>query len=120
MKYADYRRKLAHDPAYQEAEREIHLQLELADILLRARLAKGWTQTELARRVGSKQANISRLESGLGNPTLEFISRVAEMLGVEITLTSRPLSVQADQNLPVRYPVNAFPSTVVREGKGGD
>jgi transcriptional regulator with XRE-family HTH domain len=51
--------------------------------VLRARLEKGWTQTELARRVGTKQANISRIEAGLANPTLELVQKVCKALEIQ-------------------------------------
>jgi transcriptional regulator with XRE-family HTH domain len=39
------------------------------------------TQEQLAELVGTKQSNISRLESGEYNPTIEFLSKVAQAMG---------------------------------------
>jgi len=47
------------------------------------------TQIELARRLGTKQSNISRLESQQYNPSLEFLNRVAASLGKELHIELR-------------------------------
>ncbi len=49
--------------------------------LKEARRAEGMTQEYLAELVGTKKSNISRLESGRYNPSLDFLVRVAEGLG---------------------------------------
>ena len=48
------------------------------------RLKKGWSQEDLASRVGNNYQNISRLERGLITPTLFWCYRLAEAF--EITL----------------------------------
>jgi len=42
------------------------------------------TQKELADRTGLKQSNISRLETGKSNPSLDFLSKIAAGLGREL------------------------------------
>ncbi|MDR7856639.1 helix-turn-helix transcriptional regulator [Tissierella sp.] len=39
---------------------------------------------ELALRVGTQKSNISRLESGSYNPSLDFLVKVAKSLGKKI------------------------------------
>jgi len=46
------------------------------------RLAKGWTQQELARAVGMSQAQIARLEKYQGDPCLSSIRRLANVFNV--------------------------------------
>ena len=48
--------------------------------LIEKRLQKGMTQTDLAKKIGTKQSAISRLESGTYNPTLDFLKKVADAL----------------------------------------
>lgn len=48
--------------------------------LIRARIEKGLTQEELAKKIGTKQSVISRLESGKANPSLAFLKRLAGAL----------------------------------------
>jgi transcriptional regulator with XRE-family HTH domain len=47
------------------------------------RQRRGLNQTQLAEMVGANQATISKIERGVGNPTLDVIERIAEALKVE-------------------------------------
>jgi transcriptional regulator with XRE-family HTH domain len=71
------------NPEYVAAEAELKPVLEIANVILRLRLAKGWSQSELARRAGAAQATISKLENGLVGPTLSLLHRVARALETE-------------------------------------
>ncbi len=48
------------------------------------RLEKGWTQGELAEKVGSSQSAIHRIEKGGQNVSLEMIKKLSEALGNQI------------------------------------
>ena len=48
------------------------------------RSEKGFTQEELADRVGVFRTYMSRIETGVGNPTLDMIHALADSLGVQI------------------------------------
>ena len=84
MKFRDYLNNLRNDPEYAAAEEELRPILDIANDVLRLRLEKGWSQAELAERMGTKQANISRLENGLANPSVEFLQKLAEALGTKL------------------------------------
>jgi transcriptional regulator with XRE-family HTH domain len=86
VKIDELRSKLRQDPEYVAAEQELEPFLQLADEVLRLRLERGWSQSELARRAGTGQTNISRIECGLANPTLATISNIAEAFGVDLTI----------------------------------
>ncbi|MFH0984502.1 MAG: helix-turn-helix transcriptional regulator [Candidatus Omnitrophota bacterium] len=62
------------------------LQRKIGEELAKARLAAGMTQQELARHAKTRQANISRLERGIQNPSVEFLERVAKSLGRKIRI----------------------------------
>ncbi len=55
--------------------------------LVAARLEQGISQAELARRIGTQRSNLSRLESGMQNPTLDMLLKIASALGKDITLS---------------------------------
>lgn len=57
---------------------------EVAQQLREVRKSQGMTQKSLADRVGTKKSNISRLESGRYNPSLDFLVKVAGGLGKQI------------------------------------
>ena len=47
------------------------------------------TQKQLAEKVGTKQSSIARLESGNYNPSLQFLQKVANALGKQLTFGLR-------------------------------
>lgn len=55
--------------------------------IIEARSEKNMTQEELAKMAGTQKSNISRLESGTYNPSLDFLIRIARCLGKEIKIT---------------------------------
>ena len=57
---------------------------EVAQQLREVRKSQGMTQELLADRVGTKKSNISRLENGRYNPSLDFLVKVAGGLGKQI------------------------------------
>lgn len=59
---------------------------DVVDQLRSVRKAQGMTQESLAERVGTKKSNISRLESGRYNPSLDFLVKVADGLGKQIQI----------------------------------
>lgn len=61
--------------------------LEAARLLREVRKEAGITQEELAKRIGTKKSNISRLESGRYNPSLDFLVKVAGGLGKQIQVS---------------------------------
>jgi predicted transcriptional regulator len=60
--------------------------LETAHQIARLRLARGLTQAELAALVGTRQPSIARLEKGETLPSLAFLRRVADALGVRLVV----------------------------------
>lgn len=58
--------------------------------LVEQRISKGITQEMLARKIGTKQSAIARLESGQANPTIGFLKKVADALDVELEIGLRP------------------------------
>lgn len=66
----------------------IRLQPEFAVIraMIEARIKRGFTQERLAKKVGTKQSVISRLETGRGNPTIEFLQKLASALNTHLEI----------------------------------
>jgi ribosome-binding protein aMBF1 (putative translation factor) len=70
------------DPEWRRAYEEADATREAARAVARARREAGLSQTALARKVGTGQAVISRIESGAMSPTLDMVSRLARGLGM--------------------------------------
>lgn len=67
------------------------------------RLAKGLSQTEVARRIKSYQQNVARVERGDGNLTLDVILRFANALEVDpVEFFRAKKSAPAQPNRPRR------------------
>jgi ribosome-binding protein aMBF1 (putative translation factor) len=49
--------------------------------MIDARLAKKMSQSQLAAKIGTKQAVISRFEGGSSNPSFDFLSKMAAAVG---------------------------------------
>lgn len=59
--------------------------IRFGERLKEIRLSKGLTQLNLAENIGSSEPTISRAEKGKHNPTLLWILRVSNSLGIEPT-----------------------------------
>ncbi|TSC90197.1 MAG: XRE family transcriptional regulator [Microgenomates group bacterium Gr01-1014_5] len=57
--------------------------------LIGARAKKGLTQEQLAKRIGTKQSAIARLESGNANPSIAFLEKFASATGSKLTVQIR-------------------------------
>ena len=60
----------------------------VASDLIGCRLALHMTQQQLAAASGIRQSEISRIESGHGNPTLKTMSALARALGAELHIAA--------------------------------
>ncbi len=52
-----------------------------------ARKARNISQIELSKKTGIIQADISRLETGKANPTLDILKRIAQALKMNLNIT---------------------------------
>jgi ribosome-binding protein aMBF1 (putative translation factor) len=79
-----------HEAAETAGEAELRLRFEAAIALglqyRDARVARGLTQRQLAELTGVRQADISRIERGAGNPTEATLQRLAAALHCQLAL----------------------------------
>ena len=78
--------KLLQDEQFKEEYERLRPRYELISLIIKTRLEQNLTQEELAKRIGTKKSNISRLESGNYNPSLDFIIKIAEAFGKKVRL----------------------------------
>ncbi|MCD7752743.1 MAG: helix-turn-helix domain-containing protein [Lachnospiraceae bacterium] len=55
------------------------------------RIAKAFTQEQVADRIGVSRQRYARIENGVGSITLDILSKVAEVLGVTVGDITRVL-----------------------------
>ena len=70
--------------------------MDPAELLRTVRTRRGLTQATLARRAGTTQTAISRLESGGRSPTIDTLRRLLQVMGEDLDLDARPLRADHD------------------------
>jgi transcriptional regulator with XRE-family HTH domain len=106
------------DPEFARAYEERAPEFEIARAVIRRRLELGLTQAQLAEKVGTKQASISRLENAAGHPSFSFLKRVAQALGVplHVGLGELPASaLQTQQKAASPTPTLNWTMVLVRD-----
>jgi ribosome-binding protein aMBF1 (putative translation factor) len=66
--------------AYEAEDKRIELVLQIINL----RQRRGMTQADLAKAIGTRQANVSRLERFDANLTLDTLEKVARALGASL------------------------------------
>ena len=82
--WEDFQKELEAQPGFKEAQEETRLEYEIARAIIKARIEKGLTQAEIAKRMHTKQSVISRVENAKTVPSLSFLKRLAIVLSTEL------------------------------------
>ncbi len=61
--------------------------MSLREVMKERRKILGLSQNDLAEMAGVSLATIKDIERGIGNPSLSTVSRIVDILGMEITYT---------------------------------
>ena len=84
MDWEDFEKELFKRPGFKEAQEQTRLEYEIARALIKARIEKGLTQAEIAKRMHTKQSVISRVENAKTIPSLSFLKRLAQVLNASL------------------------------------
>lgn len=85
-KWKDLEKELLSDTATKEEFDKLAPRYAVISQLISARIKNKMTQQDVAKRVGTKQSAIARLESGGVNPSLEFLQKIAQVMGYKLTV----------------------------------
>ena len=85
-KLRELKKRLMEDPGFREEYARIDDEYALVEALVQARTAAKLTQTELARRLGTTQSAVARLEGGRVSPSFATLRRYAEATGTRLTV----------------------------------
>ena len=85
-KLKDLKTRLMEDPEFREEYARIDDGYALIETLVRARTSANLTQAELARRLGTTQSAVARLEGGRVSPSLSTLRRYARATGTRLTV----------------------------------
>lgn len=83
-------KKRLKDPEFRQLWQESEVEYQLARKLIEKRLKQKISQRELAKRVKTTQAVISRIESMSSNPSLGLLKRVAKALDSRLEIRLVP------------------------------
>jgi len=87
--FSAIKEELMKDNEFKDEYEKLKPRYDLISEVIKARRELNLTQEELAYRIGTQKSNISRLESGNYNPSLDFLSKLAKGLGKEIHIELR-------------------------------
>ena len=78
--YKQVKTELLKDPKIKQAYDNLEPEFALAEQIIKKRLELGMTQSQLAKKIGTKQSAVARLESGSYNPSMAFLQKTAQAL----------------------------------------
>lgn len=86
-KWDDLEKELLSDPATKKEFDKLAPRYAVISELIAARIKHKMTQADVAKKAGTKQSSIARLESGNINPSLEFLQKIAQAMGLSVHLS---------------------------------
>jgi len=87
VSWEEIKKDLLKDPEFAKEVKLLEPEYEMVKQIIKARIELNLSQKDLAKRVGTKQSNISRLEGGNYNPSIQFLKKVAHGLGKELHIS---------------------------------
>ena len=88
--YKEYKDKALKNPKVKSEYDTLEPEYNIIQAMIDARKSQHITQKELSERTGITQADISRIENGTRNPSLEMVQRLAEGLGMRLKIELIP------------------------------
>jgi len=88
--FEKYLQKRLEDPKFRAAWEESEAEYQTIRQLIALRMEKGLTQKSLARRVGTTQSVIARIEGGNQNISLRTLGKLAKALDAKVTVNLTP------------------------------
>lgn len=80
-KFSDIKKRWMRDPAFRREYHALAEEFAIAQELIKARTRAGLTQAQVAKRMGTTQSVVARLESGAAKPSLSTLERYAKATG---------------------------------------
>lgn len=78
--WTELKKEMLADPKAKQAYDDLEPEYAIIRAMIRKRAEKRMSQAQLARKIGTKQSAIARLESGTYNPSLAMLRKVAKAL----------------------------------------
>ncbi|HEV2562616.1 MAG TPA: helix-turn-helix transcriptional regulator [Rhizomicrobium sp.] len=81
-----YKKKMLKNPAIRKEYDALETEFALASALIGARAKAKLTQEEVARRMGTSQSAVARMESGRAMPSMSSLKKYARAVGRELKI----------------------------------
>jgi ribosome-binding protein aMBF1 (putative translation factor) len=85
--FESLKRELLKDQSTKKAYKDLQPEFAFIRQIIDKRIEKHISQKELAKRLGTGQSAISRLESGTYNPSFQFLKKLSKALESELVIT---------------------------------
>ena len=86
IEFRDWLNEEMKDSEFKKEFEELDDEFLLVRTLTEARKEAGMTQQQLAEKSGVHQVNISRIEYGTGNPSVETLQKLAKGMGKKLII----------------------------------
>jgi len=87
--FKQFKTKALKNPVVKAEYEALEPEFEVVKTIINQRIKRGWSQTQLAKAVGSRQPVISRLERGEGNPSLSTLQKIAKALDLSLQVSMK-------------------------------
>jgi len=84
--YIKLKSEILKNPKAKKSYDDLGLEFSIIRQILDKRMRRGISQKDLAKKIGTGQSAISRLESGKYNPTISFLKKISEALGSKLEI----------------------------------
>ena len=88
--FDDMLSKQLQDEVFKKEYDAIQPEMDVIRAIVDARTSQNMTQKELAERTGINQADISKLENGTRNPSVNLLKRLADGMGMALKIEFVP------------------------------
>ena len=85
--FSELKQQLFRDEKFKEAYDRLEPEFAFIESIIRKRIQKKMTQAQLAKKLGTKQSAVARLEGGTYNPSFKFLQRVATAMDAKLKVT---------------------------------
>lgn len=88
--YKIFKQKVLQNPEVKAEYDALQPEYDIIQAMIDARIKQNMTQKDLSARTGITQADISRIENGTRNPSLNMVKKLAQGLGMQLKLEFIP------------------------------
>ncbi|MBU1200226.1 helix-turn-helix domain-containing protein [Patescibacteria group bacterium] len=85
--FKQFKNQLLKDPKIKVEYDKLTPEYQLVQAVIKKRIQRGLSQSQLAKKAGTQQSAISRLESGRYNPSLTFLTKIAKAFDSTINIS---------------------------------